>query len=187
MGNVGYRYFTDHGLVGEPGLYYDYIVGGNGLFIRAGNRFINATVCIGHAKIRGLQPIRPLVVLKQGKIPWGIYHEAIRILMADALCEHYLAVVWTDGYQLVHPQQLGTEASCMYERVPDTVMEIHSHGLMSPFFSGIDNADEQSMAIYAVVGGLDRFIPDVNLRIGLYGYYDRLNHNEVFGDVQAVK
>ena len=34
MNPVGYRYFTDKGLVGEPGLYYDYVVGANGLFIR---------------------------------------------------------------------------------------------------------------------------------------------------------
>jgi len=33
------------------------------------------------------------------------------------------------------------------------------------------------------VGRLDKMIPEVEIRVGLYGYYDSLNQNEVFGDV----
>jgi len=183
MNEVGYRYFTDKGLVGEPGLYFDYIVGSNGLFIRAENRFINATVCVGAAQVRGLQPVRPLVVLKQGKIPWAIYHSAISHMMAEALHEQYLAVTWQDGYRLIYPQQVGDAASCLYERVSDTVMELHSHGMMRSFFSGVDNRDELGFQIYAVVGNLDMLIPEVKVRIGIHGYYDKLSLNEVFGDV----
>ena len=183
MNEVGYRYFTDKGLVGEAGLYFDYIVGSNGLFIRAENRFINATVCVGAARVRGLQPMRTMVVLKQGKIPWPIYHSAISYMMNDALHEQYLAVSWCDGYRLNHPQQVGTEGSCLYERVPDTVMELHSHGMMRSFFSGVDNRDEQGLQIYAVVGNLNMLIPEVHVRIGVYGYYDKLSLNEVFGNV----
>ena len=185
MYNIGYLYFTERGLVGEPGLYYDYIVGANGVFIRAENRFVSATVCVGPARVRNLQTVRTMVVLKRGKIPWNIYHLAISMLMADALREHYLAIVWRDGYHLVHPEQMGTEASCQYERVPDTVMEFHSHALMSSFFSGVDTRDEQGLAIYAVVGRLDQLIPEIEMRIGVYGYFTRLSLNEVFGDVCA--
>jgi PRTRC genetic system protein A len=185
MQEVGYRYFTENGLLGEPGLYYDYIVGANGVFIRAENRFVSATVCVAPARVRGLQPMRTLVELKHGKIPWRIYHLAISTLMADSTHEHYLAIVWRDGYHLVHPEQEGTEASCRYERVPDTVMEFHSHALMPSFFSGVDTRDEQSLAIYAVVGRLDQLIPEIEVRIGAYGYFDKLNLNEVFGDVCA--
>ena len=183
MNEVGYRYFTDKGLVGEPGLYFDYIVGSNGLFIRAENRFINATVCVGAAQVRGLQPVRPLVILKQGKIPWDIYYSAISHMMLEALHEQYLAVSWCNGYQLIYPQQVGDAGSCLYERVPDTVMELHSHGLMQSFFSGTDNRDELGLQIYAVVGNLDMLTPEVKVRIGVYGYYDKLHLNEVFGHV----
>jgi hypothetical protein len=184
MQQVGYRYFTASGLVGEPGLYYDYIMAANGVFIRAENRFISATVCVGDALVRGLKPMRTLVTLKRGKIPWRIYHLAISTLMADPLREHYLAVVWTDEYHLVHPEQIGTEVSCQYQRVPDTVMEFHSHALMPSFFSGIDTRDEQSLGIYAVVGRLDQLIPEVELRIGAYGYFNKLSLDEVFDDVR---
>lgn len=183
MNEIGYRYFTDKGLVGDAGLYYDYVVGANGLFIKAENRFISATVCVGEARVRGLQPVRPLVVLKQGKIPWSIYHAAISHMMLEALHEQYLAVSWNNGYQLIYPQQVGDTGSCLYERVPDTVMELHSHGLMQSFFSGVDNRDELGLQIYAVVGNLDTLIPEVKVRIGVYGYYDKLSLNEVFGNV----
>lgn len=176
---------TERGLVGEPGLYYDYVVGANGVFICAENRFISATIPVGDAHIRGLRPMNTRVVLKRGRIPWRIYHLALSLMAANPLREHYLAVVWQDGYHLAHPEQEGTEASCRYERVPDTVMDLHSHALMSSFFSGIDTRDEQGFAIYAVVGKLDQLIPEVELRIGVYGYFEKLNLNEVFGDVQA--
>ena len=181
---VGYRYFTEHGLVGDPGMYYDYIVGANGLFIHAENRFINASVCVGEANIRGLQPMRTIFVLKNGRIPWDLYHLAMNVLMSDALRENYLAIMWKDGaYGLVRPPQVGDEGSCHYDRVTDTVMEIHSHALMSSFFSGIDTRDEQGMAVYGVVGHLEQLIPDIELRLGVYGYFDKLSLNEVFGDV----
>ena len=185
---VGYRYFTEHGLVGEAGLYYDYVVGANGLFIRADNRFINASVCVGEAQVRGLQPMRTMFILKNGKIPWDLYHQAMNTLMSDALRENYLAIIWKDGtYALVRPPQVGTEASCHYDRVADTVMEIHSHALMSSFFSGIDTMDEQGMAVYGVVGHLEQLIPDIELRLGVYGYFDHLTLNEVFGDVPIMQ
>jgi len=180
---VGYRYFTDKGLQGEPGLYYDYVTGANGVFIRAENRFITAQIRVAEADIRGLQPVITLAHLKYGKIPWSLYHLAISQMMVNALIEQYFAIIWRDGYYLVRPDQEGTPCSCHYVRVPDTVMEFHSHALMSSFFSGIDNSDEVSMAIYAVVGRLDQMIPEVDMRLGVYGYYTDLTPNEVFGDV----
>jgi PRTRC genetic system protein A len=184
MSKVGYRYFTEQGLMGEPGLYYDYMVGANGVFIRAENRFISATISVADAHIRGLKPVDTRVVLKYGKIPWRIYHLAISTLMIDTLHEHYLAVVWQDGsYHLQMPPQESGESWVKFESLPERVMEFHSHGLMRAFFSMTDYNDEQSLAIYAVVGKLDQLIPETEVRVGVYGYYEKLSLNEVFGDV----
>jgi hypothetical protein len=62
-------------------------------------------------------------------------------------------------------------------------MEFHSHGLMASFFSGVDNRDELGLQIYAVVGNLNMLIPEVKVRIGIYGCFDKLSLSEVFGDV----
>lgn len=180
---VGYRYLTEHGLMGEPGLFYDYVVAENGVFICAENPLIKATVQIAEASIRGLRPMFNAVYLKHGKIPGALYHLAISIFMADRHREQYLAVVWDGAYHLKVPAQIGEAASVHYEKVPDTILEFHSHGEMGAFFSGIDNQDEQGLCLYAVIGELERLIPDVEMRIGVYGYFDKLRPCEVFSDV----
>jgi hypothetical protein len=55
---------------------------------------------------------------------------------------------------------------------------------MGAFFSHTDNLDEQGLCIYAVAGKLDRLIPDVNMRVGVYGYFAPVKFSEVF-DVHA--
>jgi len=47
-----------------------------------------------------------------------------------------------------------------------------------------DNRDEQGLGLYAVAGSLDRLIPEVNMRIGVYGYFAPVKFSEVF-DVHA--
>lgn len=179
--NVGYLYCTEKGQVGEPGLFYDYLVAANGLFIRAQNPLLKATVCIADAHVRGLYPMRTMVELAHGKIPWHLYNLTIAAFMADASKEQYMAVVWEDGYHLKFPPQEATGASVKYEKAPNTVLEFHSHAHMSSFFSGTDNGDEQGLGIYVVVGRLNLLIPEVNIRVGVYGYFDSMNPSEVFG------
>lgn len=181
MQNVGYLYCTDKGEVGEPGLFYDFIVASNGVFIRAQNPLLKATVCIAGARIRGLYPMRTMLELVHGKIPWRLYDLTIAAFMADAHKEQYMAVVWDNGYHLKMPPQVGSGASVEYEKVPNTVLEFHSHAEMSSFFSGIDTRDEQGLGIYAVVGKLNLLIPEVSIRIGVYGYFDSIAPDEVFG------
>ncbi|GAJ12486.1 unnamed protein product, partial [marine sediment metagenome] len=57
MKNVGYM--TNHldGLSGEKGLYYNYILASNGLFIEAENPSIAARVLVAECEIRGLAPM----------------------------------------------------------------------------------------------------------------------------------
>jgi len=183
MSNVGYRYLTERGAVGEPGLFYDYVVAANGVFISAENPLIKATVRVAEASVRGLRPMFTMVHLKNGRIPGALYHLAMSIFMADRHHEQYLAVAWDDAYHLRVPQQIGDAASVHYEKVPNTMLEFHSHGEMSAFFSGTDDQDEQGLCLYAVMGNLDRLIPDVEMRIGVYGYFDKLRPSEVFSDV----
>lgn len=180
---VGYLYCTDRGPVGDAGMFYDYVVAENGVFICAENPMIKATVRIAEASMRGLRPMFNSVYLKNGKIPGALYHLAMSIFMADHHREQYLAVAWDGAYHLKVPQQVGEAVSVHYEKVPNTILEFHSHGEMTAFFSGIDNQDEQGLCLYAVMGNLDRLIPDVEMRIGVYGYFDKLRPSEVFSDV----
>ena len=181
MKPVGYLINTREGLQGEAGLYYDYVLAQDGLFVRAASPHIRATVLAAGAPVRGLAPLQESLELPLGKIPRHIYDLALSILATRPQEEHYLALTWEGEYRLRDPAQEGHGASVSYERLPSTVLDIHSHGPMKAFFSGTDNQDEQGLRLYMVIGRLDTLMPEFELRVGAYGYFASLWFDEVFG------
>lgn len=183
MKPVGYLANSEGGLAGEPGLFYNYITAGNGLFVRAESQLLRATVHIAGAMVRGLRPLEETVELPKGRIPRHIHDLALSIFFADRYRdyrEHYLAVTWEGEYHLRDPSQDATTASVNYERLPSTVLDIHSHGTIKAFFSMQDNRDEQGLRLYIVVGRLDTLIPEMEMRVGVYGYFAPLSFEDVF-------
>jgi len=177
---AGYIFNTRDGPVGEAGLYYDYLAAENGVFIRAGNPLLRATVLISPAEIRGLSPLEERVELPHGKIPRYLYDLALASFIANSDREQYMAVTWEDRYHLRLPAQTRETSSVRYEQLPRVILDIHSHGYMRAFFSGTDDGDEQGLRLYMVVGRLDTLLPEVDIRVGVYGYFAPLTFEEVF-------
>ncbi len=179
MRPVGYLINTEGGPEGSPGLFYNFILARNGIFIRAESPLIAATISIAGAEVRGLSPLREEVKLKKGRIPKGLYELALSMLSADRYREKYLAITWEGEYRLRVPMQAGEAGGVQYEVLPNTVLDIHSHGVMPAFFSSTDNLDEQGLRLYMVVGRLDKLIPEVKLRVGVYGYFAPIRLEEI--------
>ena len=178
---VGYLINSSVGNEGEPGVFYDYIMAGGGVYLRARNQFLAAIVCIAPCEIRGLAPMKEEIQLLHGKIPLPLLTEAITVLITKPDIEQYLSITWEGAYSLKIPSQQGTAVSVTYETLPDAVLEIHSHtGEMPAQFSPIDDRDEQGFCIYAVVAGLRDLCPTIEIRLGIYGYFLPLRQSEVF-------
>jgi len=180
MRTVGYLLNTKEGLADEPGLFYDYILAENGLFVRARSPLLGATVRVALGRVRGLMPLEEVVELPQGVIPRHIYDLALSTLAMSREQEIYLAVTWEGEYRLRMPFQEGQAGVVRYHRLPGTVLDIHSHGGMPAFFSATDDSDEQGLHLYMVVGRLDTLLPEVKLRVGVYGYFAPVEMKEVF-------
>ncbi len=60
------------------------------------------------------------------------------------------------------------------------VMEIHSHNTMRAEFSPTDNKDERATRLYAVIGRLDKFFPDIKVRFCVGGKFVEIDPNEIF-------
>lgn len=180
MRAVGYLLNREGGPEGAPGLFYNYILAENGIFIRAQSPLIEATINTAPAHVRGLLPLEEELILPRGKIPWRLYDLALSILFVDRYRERYLAVTWEGEYRLRIPPQEGESSGVSYEVLPNTVLDIHSHGGMSAFFSGTDDRDEQGLQLYMVVGRLDTLLPEVEMRVGVYGYFAPVQREEVF-------
>ena len=178
---VNYLINSLAGLEGEPGVFYNYILAGNGLYLRAKNNQLEVTVCIAPQVVRGLAPLKEEIQLLHGKIPLYFFPLALSILCLKPDIEQYLAVTWQGSYSLSVPSQSQTAVSVTYETLPGTVLDIHSHvGGVPARFSGIDNQDEQGLGLYAVVGDLRNLCPTIEVRLGVYGYFMPLEKEDVF-------
>jgi PRTRC genetic system protein A len=180
MNPVGYLVNTRAGLAGEPGLFYDYILASNGLFIQAQSPLLTARIAIANVRVNGLAPLDKKVELSKGRIPRWLYDLAISVLLIDREHERYVAITWEGEYHLREPWQDSSGGGVTYEVLPDTVLDIHSHGFIPAFFSGIDNRDEQGLKLYAVVGKCHALMPEVETRVGIYGYFAPIEFEEVF-------
>jgi len=148
---VGYLTNSLTGIEGEPGVFYNYILAAGGVYLRAKNAHLAATVCIAPCEIRGLAPLKEDIQLLHGRIPLYLLNLALSVLIAKPDIEQYLAITWEGDYKLKTPAQQATAASVTYETLPDTILEIHSHTNGVPaHFSPIDDHDEQGFCIYAV-------------------------------------
>ena len=58
MKMVGYLFNRQEGLEGERGIYYNYIVASNGLFIEAENKLMEVRIPVAYCDIRGLAPLK---------------------------------------------------------------------------------------------------------------------------------
>ena len=177
---VGYLVNYPDGISGEKGIYYDYILAANGLFIEASSPMLSARVPVAECQVRGLAPLKMKIALTYGSIPQHFFDLALDTFLAAPDRERYVAVTAAAGYDFYVPVQDGSEASVVYEMGDSVVLDIHSHAHMPAFFSQqTDDKDETGLKLYAVVGRLNA-TPVVKLRVGVYGYFQTLAWHDVF-------
>ncbi|GAI12240.1 unnamed protein product, partial [marine sediment metagenome] len=77
-------------------------------------------------------------------------------MLTDITKEHYVAVTWNDGYHFYVPEQERHGGGVIYEVGDQVVVDLHSHGDMTPWFSTTDNKDDLGLKVYGVFGKLDK-------------------------------
>lgn len=178
---VGYIINHRGGTKGSQGIGYDYVLGAEGLSVQARSDTLRARVPIARATVRGLARANRSVKLRNGPLPAELIEAGIAIMKADPHNECMFAIRFDgDRYMLAIPEQVGSASSVVYRPPADAVAEFHSHCSMRAFFSATDDADEQAFRIYGVCGRLDKPVPELRMRIGIYGHFDQLSADEVF-------
>ncbi len=172
------------GLPAPSGLAYDYILAGNGVYLVAEHEHLAVCVPVAPGHIRGLPEVEPFVRLKCGKLPQGIWDRFVQgaRLLAEYHSELLMVITYSPeaGFELRVPAQESGPTRIAYEPVPHTVLELHSHHVLPACFSLTDDADEQGLRLYGVVGRLDREPVQVRLRVGAYGYFLPVLWTDVF-------
>jgi len=87
------------------------------------------------------------------------------------------------------PKQTVTQVSVNSEPNPEYdsdryihYMDIHSHNRMKAFFSPIDNRDEKATRIYAVIGNIHGYLPEIKMRISNGGAFLGIDPGLIFED-----
>ena len=197
---VTYHIHKRDALPANDALAYQYILAGNGVFVRAETRFFTALLPVTACTVRGLPPLRPQFQLLVPRIPArlldAVLTDARRARRPDhgrpdnglnevlyQFHHHGRAVQVKKPAQHTTPTSVTTSvATRVTTAVTDaasTICDLHSHGNMRAFFSQTDNADEQGARLYAVIGRLDSE-PEMLLRVGVYGYWLALPLTAVF-------
>jgi len=164
---------------------YEFVIAGNGVFVRARRKGLEAMIPISMCEIRGLQPVKPYVRLEAGRIPM-IYTQAILAEFQSDLPNESLVWVRLEDkkWMVFKPEQIADENSVHPVDPFDpagavALLDVHSHDTMEPFFSTEDDKDETGFRIFAVFGLLDTQ-PCVMARVGIYGYCWHLDASDVF-------
>jgi PRTRC genetic system protein A len=186
---VTYHIHKQDPLPPSDALAYQYILAGNGLFVRAETRFFTAVLLAAACTVRGLAPLRRRFRLKYPRLPAQLLHAVLadgrRARQPDGRLNETLYQIHHHGrtVQVRKPAQQGTATSVVAVGGDDpaVVCDLHSHGHMPAFFSPTDDADEQGLRLYAVMGRLDS-VPEMRLRLGVCGYWQPLLLTAVFSD-----
>lgn len=192
---VTYHIHKRDPLPANDALAYQYILAGNGVFVRAETRFFTALLPVTACTVRGLPPLHPQFQLLVPRI----LARLLDVVLSDArrarrpdnglnevlyqFYHHGRAVQVKKPAQQTTPTSVATSvAASVTTAVADAasiICDLHSHGNMRAFFSQTDNADEQGARLYAVIGRLDSE-PEMRLRVGVYGYWQPLPLTAVF-------
>ena len=162
---------------------YAYIMAGNGIFLKATREGLDVLIPVSNSKIAGLPTLTPYVSLSCD-VPKNLLLTALELSRRNFPNEMLFWFNLNDRWSMDVPDQLTRPASVMPvdnmdARGTSALIDLHSHGALSPFFSPIDNRDEQGFRIYAVIGEVDK-VPKLCVRVGVYGHYFDIPASTVF-------
>jgi PRTRC genetic system protein A len=166
---------------------YDYILAGNGVFLRATRAGIDVLMPIASCEVRGLPHLDAHFRWDYPRIPIRltaqILQECERLGAIEVL--FYLLYDPSTGWQLVCPEQEQSATHCRplqddkdsdYARA---IVHVHSHHQMDAKFSEADDQEDQGFRIYGIIGNLGQQAT-LSVRVGVFGYFWNLPAHFIF-------
>jgi PRTRC genetic system protein A len=164
---------------------YEYVVGANGVFVRAKRPGLEALIWVAATAqpIRGLPEIEPFVRLDP-LVPVNRLAKMFQLADEANGKEILFHLTYWDQWLVNVPRQYQASVSVRpadpFAGGVNTMIEVHSHHNMGAFFSQADNNDERGgFRIYAVIGGLSTR-PTILTRVGIYGHFMEIPSDWVF-------
>lgn len=180
----------DSSLPEIPACLHAYILAGNGVFLNAKRPGLEVLIPVTVTRIAGLPPLRPYVTLSQ-RVPKCLLHHALKLSLNQLPNEILFWFNSKDYWTMQVPEQFTCPSGVfplesLDEMGTSALVDLHSHGLLPPFFSRVDNQDEKGFRIYAVLGEVDK-APSIRVRVGVYSHYFNIPASTVFELPDEIK
>jgi PRTRC genetic system protein A len=165
----------------DPKRLYEYVIAGNGVFLRARKRFGEVLMPISEpCELVGLQTVMPYLRLPYPRIgPDIVEHMLRRSLEQTTDGEHFQEILFyilqkEEGWEVIEPEQeqepgrVEARDKTLAARL-GIFVEVHSHHRMDAFFSDKDDSDERWTGIYGVIGRITTQ-PELRVRVVVDSY-----------------
>lgn len=190
--------YTVAGAQELPNCSLGFILNKKGISIQMNNYLGKITATLTeNMKIPGLPEVEDTFQLNMPKIPFKFYNtivnlfrEVYAVYKTEALVELYYNPINQD-FKLHIPKQEVTSAG-VYRDKEDLenpgkdyilFMDIHSHNVMSAFWSGIDDADEHDYKLYGVIGDINNKEPSCRFRVCYKNTRIDLERSDIFTEI----
>jgi PRTRC genetic system protein A len=165
----------------DRGRLYEYLVAGNGVFVRAELRGIEVLMPISPpCELVGLTCVEPYVRLPYPRVGPEIVERLLARALEQATDDKgfneilFYLLRGEGAWEVVEPEQVQSRYSVepvdkgLAARL-GVIAEVHSHHTMRAFFSGTDDDDEKWSGIYCVLGHITSH-PELCVRVVIDGY-----------------
>ncbi len=162
---------------------YDYLLAGNGLFIRAKRKEFSVCLPLNQTSVKGLPPVKSEIVWHKPRIPSRIWQEILANAREGSdsteFKEDVYVVNWHEQNSQWEWKNIGktrnyasTIADDTLEEYGEACLEIHTHPPNANHFSQMDDADEQGkFRIFGILIDIHNPNPQLRFRCGIYDYF----------------
>lgn len=148
--------------------------------------------------VEELDSIVPCFRMRLPKIPKDMLLQTLTFfrsyIQKGSVVEAMVNLLWDrlDEKYFIHiPEQVVSKAaiSALPYYLDDArylhVADIHSHNTMSAKFSATDNEDEKATRLYIVIGKLDRYFPEISIRISNGGKFHETHPSDILEGLEV--
>lgn len=165
---------------------FEYLMAGNGLFIRAKRREFSVCLPICQEPIKGLPSLNSGIVWHKPKIPEYIWREILENARAGSdsmqFREDVYVVFWDEASCRWHWKNVAKErnyartiADDRFAEYGESCLEIHTHPAGANHFSKMDDTDEQGkFRIFGILIDIHSPNPKIRFRCGVYDYFAQI-------------
>ena len=165
---------------------FEYLMAGNGLFIRAKRREFSVCLPVCRAPVKGLPSVQSGIVWHKPKIPGCIWREILQNARADSdfnqFREDVYIVFWHESIGQWCWKNIGKERNRASAIADDTraeygeaCIELHTHPDGAFHFSRADDKDESGkFRIFGILIDIHSLNPKIRFRCGVYDYFAQI-------------